>query len=673
VKYLIKSFSDKVSAAVVFVLLFELAVAFGLAINCMYDYGFYTPDPAQYAFVEAMKSRTDSEVDNLTDYYSLYLKQLNGSATASELSKIKVYMQNYSRGQSNLLVIVSSAQSPHILCNFEDEKIDLATETSYQRYAESEAYYGDRDVKISVNIKMYIREKMVAHDSYMVITRLISIATRLRYVVIALFAVMALSALVVLGLLMGSMSVHDENEDVYVRFIDRIPSDVFGLIIGFIFVFIVALIMLTGVADVKEENIVLWNSIMMVLGLVVALLLMMMNLITATRIKRGHVFRETIVYRSIVRIRKLMGKEKEGKFKVPYMGKVMITASLFVFADLGLLAVFVVQFARVNTDRLSDFHFIYYVVIHALGVLMAIPALLMAVSNLNYIRQSGKHLAEGDLAYSIEPRFMFGDFRSIGRNLSEIQVGMMRYIEEKAKEQEARSELITNLSHDLKTPLTSIINYSDLLKRELAGTPRESGGHVDEYLTVLGEQSMKLDRLLESLIEISKVSSGDVTVNLSRLDLVLFLNQTADAFDSRLNDGKLTLTMSPAPEEVFIQADGELLWRVFENLMSNICKYSLESTRVYIGIEEQDGRVSVSFRNISKAPLNLSGEELLRRFKREDSSRHTEGYGLGLSIAKTLTELQGGTFDISVDGDLFKVVLTFDGDAQGDKDRGEPS
>jgi len=654
-KYLIKSFSDKVSAVIIFLLLFEIAVGLGLAINCMYDYGFYTPNAAQYAFQEVMKSKTAGEFDNLSDYYFLYLKQQEGTASATDLIKLESYSQAYSREKSNLLVIVSSRESPHVLCTFEDEKLDLSRDTCYQRYAEAEAYHGNRDVKISVNIKLYVRKDMGASDSYKVVAKLVSIALSLKYAVIALFMLMTLAPLVVLGLLMSSMSVRDENESVQIRFIDRVPIDVLGIVMGIIFAFVTSLVVLTAVADVKEESLVLWNSIMLVLGLVVAMLILTVNLTAATRIKRGHIFRSTVVYMLIVRIRRLLGKGQDGGFKVPYVGKIVLTIALFVLADLGFLSYFIYQYAAIETNSLLEFNFLYYAVIHIVGVFMLIPVLLMVISNLNYIRQSGERLAEGDLKYSIDPKIMFGDFKTIGRNLSEIQLEMLRFIEENTKSRETRSELITNISHDIKTPLTSIINYTNLLRREIGDPAR-----TEEYLQILENQSMKLDRLLQSLIEISKVSSGDIAVSVEPLDLGLFLSQTADAFDMRLREKNLTLALSPLPDETCIPADGELLWRVFENLMNNICKYSLESTRVYIDAAASGGRVSISFKNISKAPLNLSGEELVRRFKRGDGSRHTEGYGLGLSIAKNLTELQGGTFDIYVDGDLFKVTLTFE-------------
>ena len=218
-----------------------------------------------------------------------------------------------------------------------------------------------------------------------------------------------------------------------------------------------------------------------------------------------------------------------------------------------------------------------------------------------------------------------------------------------------RTELITNVSHDIKTPLTSIINYVDLIKKE-----KPENEKVKEYLDVLDRQSVRLKKLIEDLVEASKASTGNLTVYLTECEAGVLLSQTVGEFDERLRDAGLTPILNMPETPVKIMADGRRLWRVFENLMSNVCKYSLCGTRAYMELYEKDGKAFIVFKNISKCELNISGDELVERFVRGDTSRNTEGSGLGLSIAKSLTELQKGEMRIEVDGDLFKVTLIFD-------------
>jgi signal transduction histidine kinase len=217
-----------------------------------------------------------------------------------------------------------------------------------------------------------------------------------------------------------------------------------------------------------------------------------------------------------------------------------------------------------------------------------------------------------------------------------------------------KTELITNVSHDIKTPLTSIVNYVDLLKKQEMPTDE-----AREYLEVLDRQSAKLKKLTEDLVEAAKATTGTTTVNFQRTDVNVLLTQSAGEYQEKLQSKALQLMLTPAPGNPAISADGRLLWRVFENLLSNIYKYALPGTRVYLTCTEETDKVSITFRNISETPLNITADELMERFVRGDTSRHTEGSGLGLSIAKSLTQLQYGTFDIAIDGDLFKAILTF--------------
>jgi len=217
-----------------------------------------------------------------------------------------------------------------------------------------------------------------------------------------------------------------------------------------------------------------------------------------------------------------------------------------------------------------------------------------------------------------------------------------------------KTELITNISHDIKTPLTSMINYVDLMKKESIESET-----VKEYLDIMDRQSTRLKKLIEDLIEVSKASTGNVAVEAVPTDVSVFLEQTAGEYRERLTAANLTLCVDNKAQGRQIMADGKLLWRVFDNLLGNICKYSMPGTRVYLNVREQNGELEISLRNISLYSLNITSEELMERFVRGDRSRHTEGSGLGLSIAKNLVELQKGKLELVIDGDLFKAVMTF--------------
>ena len=270
------------------------------------------------------------------------------------------------------------------------------------------------------------------------------------------------------------------------------------------------------------------------------------------------------------------------------------------------------------------------------------------------LRAGGDQLAAGNLDYKVPTDRLYGEFRRHGENLNNLRQGIQHAVEEQMKSERMKTELITNVSHDIKTPLTSIVSYVDLLKKEPMPTDQ-----AKEYLDVLDRQAARLKKLIEDLVEASKASTGSLTVNFQPTDVNVLLSQSAGEYQEKLAARDLTLVLTPAEEAPMISADGQLLWRVFENLLSNALKYAMPGTRVYLSCETTDQAVVIAFRNISASPLNISAEELMDRFVRGDASRNTEGSGLGLAIARDLTQLQRGTFALTIDGDLFKATLTF--------------
>ena len=284
---------------------------------------------------------------------------------------------------------------------------------------------------------------------------------------------------------------------------------------------------------------------------------------------------------------------------------------------------------------------------------LEILAVLAIALNLRTLEKNGKQLSEGDLSTPVDTKRLFGAFRRYGQAMNRLQSGMESAVQEQMRAERMKTELITNVSHDIKTPLTSIVNYVDLLKKEDIPSPA-----AREYITVLDRQSKRLKKLTEDLVEASKASSGALPVDLQPTDVSVLFSQITGEYQDRLADCHLTLVTQPPAGQPVVLADSKLLSRVMDNLVSNICKYAMPETRVYVSGVTADGQMTMSFKNVSRAELNISPDELMERFVRGDTSRHTEGSGLGLSIARSLVQLMGGTFRLSIDAGLFRADVT---------------
>lgn len=286
------------------------------------------------------------------------------------------------------------------------------------------------------------------------------------------------------------------------------------------------------------------------------------------------------------------------------------------------------------------------------------------------LQEGSEALADGDLNYKLDTSHMVLSFKEQGENLNSIGEGISAAVEQRMKSEHLKTELITNVSHDIKTPLTSIINYTDLIGKEVSGDVKDTGDgagtetaqereqHISEYAEVLLRQSQKLKKLLDDLLEASKATTGNLEVHPEVCDVSVLLSQAVGEYEQRFSEKKLETIVKQPEETVKVMADGRHLWRVFDNLLNNIYKYAQAGSRVYLNVEHDGQNANIIFRNMSAYPLEMSPEELEERFTRGDRSRHMEGNGLGLSIAKSLTELQKGDMEIVTDGDLFKVVIT---------------
>lgn len=460
-----------------------------------------------------------------------------------------------------------------------------------------------------------------------------------------LTVLLALLALADLGFLLYAAGHRREREGVVPNWQDRIPLDLYLVCLGTAVTFLVVAAMEPFFDRYSYSGnpgfIALGLFCILLAGLLVLAALMSL----ATRLKLGKWWRNTVCYltcRWCWRLCKRICAAVRDFIRIlPMAWRTVLAVCAILFTQSVLIILFYESYSG---------GFFFFVNLIFDGVIVVAAARL--TMQLQQIKDMGKALAAGDLDAKLDTRKLFWDVKAHAECLNAIGVGMNKAVEQRMKSERLKTELITNVSHDIKTPLTSIVNYVDLLKKE------ELPPTATEYLAVLDRQSRRLKKLTEDLVEASKASTGNVAVKLEPIVVNEIIHQAVGDYDEKLTAGKLEVIVNTYEGNLEAMADGRLLWRVLDNLLSNVCKYAMAGTRVYVDLGSQNGRVLLSMKNISRDPLNVNAEELMERFVRGDSSRHTEGSGLGLNIAKSLMELMGGTFGLSVDGDLFKAELT---------------
>ena len=453
-----------------------------------------------------------------------------------------------------------------------------------------------------------------------------------------IYGIMLLAVALGIGIfvfLMCSAGHRRGHAELVLTWLDRAPFDIcLGAACA---VFLLLSVGVVWVVDVTRSWVVECTAVC-VGALCAGWLLLLLLLSFAVRVKQGKWWRNTISWHVFASLKRLAVKMYEN---LPLLAKTLLAMGGLAILELTGIAV-------TSVDADGRFMWLWGLEKVALTVAAFLVALQMRT-----LKEGGQKLAEGDLTHRVDTSRMLSEFRAHGESLNSISVGMLRAVDERMKSERFKTELITNVSHDIKTPLTSIINYVDLLDKE-----EIENRQAQEYIEVLKRQSGRLKKLIEDLIEASKASTGNLSVNLERLDAGVSVVQTTGEFEEKLRENDLELLIRRPEEPIYIRADSRHLWRVIDNLMNNICKYAQPNTRVYINLEHQADHVVLTFRNTSRYPLNITSEELMERFVRGDSSRNTEGSGLGLSIARSLMELMEGTLELYVDGDLFKVVLT---------------
>ena len=499
----------------------------------------------------------------------------------------------------------------------------------------------EQEQPVVTTMKGYILQDRVTSDNISFVLDSFNKAYDLRYELIVIALIMLILSILLFVFLMSAAGHRDGSDTITPNFIDRIPFDLFALII--------ALPGICGVALGVEvaDRFAFANLLgLLVVFVLLELLLTLFFMSLATRLKLKNVFKSCLIYRVLSWcwrfIKKMCRALAALVHGLPLLGR----------AGFVVAAVLLVEFIFICATEHSTGAELFGWFVERVLLLALLVYLLTCVKRL---RTGASKIAQGDMNYSIDTKYMHGDLLDHANDLNSIRDGISRAVNERMKSEHFKTELITNVSHDIKTPLTSIVNYVDLLSKENMENEK-----AQEYIEVLQRQSARLKKLTEDLVEASKASTGNLAVNLERCELGVLLDQTAGEYGEKLSAQGLELILKKPEEPVTVMADGRHLWRILDNLMNNICKYAQPGTRVYLNLEQRDGKAVMTFRNMSKYQLNISGDELMERFVRGDSSRNTEGSGLGLSIARSLAQLQGAQLDLVVDGDLFKVTVTFD-------------
>ncbi len=492
-----------------------------------------------------------------------------------------------------------------------------------------------------------LKDGLPEDDEFSFVAKCLNIGYGLRYMVFVIGILALLTAIVSFITLMCIAGLKPGSEKIYPGPLNRIPFDL--LVSACIFAGFMLMVLCCTLACNSVALCIIILSICCLAGLTIFLGLCMS---AATRIKQKTLLKNTVIYYGMKLVWRTIKKSWGYIRKVNHkLGCFILQVPLIWRTLLVVLGISFLEYAVIESSWYEfDVLFVFWI----LEKLILIPVVLYMAIMLRKLQKAGSALANGNLSYHLDTKGLLGDFKSSGEDLNHIASGMSLAVEERLKSERMKTELITNVSHDIKTPLTSIINYATLIGNETCENET-----IREYSTVLLRQSERLKRLIEDLVEASKASTGNLEVHLSPCNTSIFLTQVGGEYEEKLQRADLTLVIKQPEREVRIMADGRRMWRVFDNLMNNICNYAQSGTRVYLTLEIIGKNAIITFKNTSRDPLDISEAELMERFVRGDTSRNTEGNGLGLSIAKSMVELQNGSMNLLIDGDLFKVTLSF--------------
>ena len=654
----LRSSADSSALSIVIIGLTIIIVGCFLGISYLFEYDFYDEgNNGETAKSIAVQIYSFDDCEKAKDYYRCHMEEFKEALNTGENRtgndyKYDYYRDYFSNERTNYIFAVYDTDG-----NFLWEPSGEASFESAKKYTEylgTADFYitesGNEILPLKINYAIVVNESSV-NDRYKSAFEWIDIANSLKYFVFVILFIAILIMVILLCIITINAGTTDpETGEIIPGFVDKIPLDLCTVsVIGF---FAVAW-MVMGLTTAADVDMVLNNLVVVITFVTFVMLLMSYLQTVSVRVKMGKIYKNTVFYRIYRRFkRKTPRKVRKAFSELSFFGKIILGISAYVIFEAAILAI--MARAGIYGDNPTEV-FTMFLIVWGMTRLLIIPLFVMVAINLNYIKEEGEKLAGGILDSGVTDKLSIAAFKSHGKNLDQIRQEINKAMEQELKSEKLRNELITNVSHDIKTPLTSIKSYVDFLQRDNLSEKERK-----EYLEIVAKHTDKLAVLAKNLIEVSQITSGNVEVKREKTSLNIIVEQTIEEFAFKLEQSELMPRIRMPENEVYIMGDGEWLWRIFSNLLNNACKYAASGTDVEISLEENNGKAAVRIANISKSALRVEGDELFERFVRGDSSRHTEGNGLGLSIAKSLAELQGGTLDISVKGDTFMAVVVFD-------------
>ncbi|MBR3819464.1 MAG: HAMP domain-containing histidine kinase [Clostridia bacterium] len=652
----LRSESDRTVALILLVCMTIIAAGCFMGIVYLQEYNFYKQDnKGQTAKSVAVQLYSIDDAELAKDYYLCRIGE------ESEY-RIDYYETRFSRENTNFAFTINNVLGEVLFDSLNpngEENTPLTFErakNSSEYTGKSDFYFFDEDgafITLKLEYAILAPELQVTNDRYSSAFDWIDIAYSLRYFVfVVLFVALAIIVVLLSLFTINAGTVDEETGEIVPGFIDKLPLD-------FVTVFVVLLFFaagtVLGLTTAADTGMVLNNVILMIVS-VAAILVVMSYLTTfSVRVKMGKFYKNTIVYKIYHKFkRKTPRKIRRAVGEMTLFRKIVIGIVSYILFE-GAILISMAYFGIINKDVAdTDFVLAVFLVAWTVTRLIIIPIVVMIAINLNYVKEEGRRLAEGVMGDEIADKLSVAAIRTHGQNLDRIKKEINKAMEQELKSEKLKSELITNVSHDIKTPLTSIKNYVDFLNNDnLTDEERKN------YIAIIAKHTDKLSLLLNDLIEASKIQSGSIEIELEKTSLNITMEQTIEEFAVKLENSRLIPRISIPEEDVFIMGDGKWLWRIFANLINNACKYAAPETDLEISIDRIGDKARVRISNECDTEFGFEGSELFERFVRGDSSRHTEGHGLGLSIAKSLVEMQGGTMDISVAGNRFAAILDF--------------
>ena len=587
-----------------------------------------------------------SEQYYLIIYKDIALTNVKLTSSTNTIEGIKKYINNIENAKDVNIIYGEIQSESEVIQNLGFRYLNALRENYYTYYDDGQNIYLDKQYITATENDFQIYssyiEEFPENSEEAVISNIVKEVTLFDEYSYFIIPASAIALLLIIIYLIISIGYKKGVEGIALNDFDKIPLEII-LIAAITFGFLSFIPLFT----VREDFSVIL-SLLVTASLIIYVLLAIFFHTLIKRIKSKTLLKTSYCGKILICIQKALSKIRNSIINANNTFSNSTDIILKIVGRLCILPILAVWiFVLFNGNPIT-------IILEICLILYILYTFFKGVLNFAKIEKKIKEMYEGNNSTKLKEADFISEFKNTVTHLNDISNGFESAIQGRIKSERLKAELITNVSHDIKTPLTSIINYVDLLKQEDIQNDK-----AKEYIEILDNKSQRLKKLTEDLVEASKVSTGNVSLNLEKINVVELIKQAAGEFEDKFEKRGLKTIIDCSKNELFIKGDSRYMYRIIENLFSNVSKYALENSRVYVDIKNADKNVVIEVKNISKDRLNISADELMQRFVRADKSRTTEGSGLGFSIAQNLTELQNGEFNLTLDGDLFKVQLKF--------------